>query len=262
MELDDAYANAAHIPDGASYPGRWACAAETFRAQAKSEIDLIYGPSLRQRLDIFYPDDAVKGLVVFVHGGYWLRFGKSDWSHLAAGPLAHGWAVAMPSYDLCPHVCIAEIGRQIATAIDFAAGRVSGPIRLVGHSAGGQLVARIGAAPGMAVWKDRLAGIVPISPVADLAPLMRTSMNADLRIDAAEAAAESPLHLPAPKAEVTVWVGGDERPAFLDQANALGAAWGCAQVIEPKRHHFDVVTGLERSDSGLTLAVVGRKDTV
>lgn len=255
MELDDAYANAAHIAGADAYPEKWAQAAAAFREATLCEVDLPYGETPRQRFDLFHPPRLAKGLVVFVHGGYWLRFDKSFWSHLAAGPLAHGWAVAMPSYDLCPDVRISEIGDQIAAAISVAATRVVGPIRLTGHSAGGQLVARMTTPRSPARWQERVARVVPISPVSDLAPLMRTSMNTDLLIDPAEVRAESPVHLPVPDVPVTVWVGADERPVFIEQAQALTDAWGCAQTVEAGLHHFNVVEGLADPDSELTHAV-------
>ena len=104
----------------------------------------------------------------------------------------------------------------------------------------------------------RLAGVVPISPLADLRPLLRTSMNADLRLDMAEAEAESPM-LMAERLDVpaTGWVGADERPAFLDQARWLAEAWGCAHVVAEGRHHFDVIEPLEIADSDLTGALLG-----
>ena len=61
--------------------------------------------------------------------------------------------------------------------------------------------------------------VVPISPLADLEPISLTAMNADLRLDAAEIARESPARLtPRPGVEAHVWVGAQERPAFLWQA--------------------------------------------
>ena len=252
MDLDDAYANGAYISGADAYPEKWSQAAAAFRAVAMAELDLVYGESPRQKLDLFHPPRLAKGLVVFIHGGYWLRFDKSFWSHLAQGPLAHGWAVAMPSYDLCPDVRITDIGNQMAAAVTLAADRVPGPLRIAGHSAGGHLAARLTARRVGAHWQDRIEKIVPISPVADLAPLMRTSMNDDLRIDAEEAARESPLHLPQPNVPVTVWVGADERPAFLEQAEALAQAWQCKKVIAQGQHHFDVVEELAASDSALT----------
>lgn len=249
MELDDAYANGAYIPDGDSYPDKWAAAAAAFRGRAMCELDLPYGESPRQVVDLFHPPRLAKGVVIFVHGGYWLRFDKSYWSHLAAGPLAHGWAVAMPSYDLCPDVRIGEITQQIGQAVTVIADRVPGPVRLVGHSAGGHLVARVAGA-------ERVEKVVSVSPVSDLAPLMKTSMNKDLRIDKAEARAESPVHMAAPAMPVTVWVGADERPAFLDQARWLAEAWACDHVVAPDQHHFNVIEALEDQASPLTMAVV------
>ncbi|WP_439156426.1 alpha/beta hydrolase, partial [Yoonia sp.] len=149
---------------------------------------------------------------------------------------------------------ISDIGDQVTAAIATIAARVPGPVRLVGHSAGGQLVVR--AATRRTPWLDRLAGVVTVSPVADLAPLMRTTMNADLRIDADEAATQSPVHLPAPAAPVTVWVGAAERPAFLEQATLLSEIWQCPLVVAPDRHHFSVIEDLATPESHLTRAIV------
>ncbi|MFT6073136.1 MAG: acetyl esterase/lipase [Yoonia sp.] len=251
MEFDDAYAIAAHIPGSEVYPDAWTQSAAAFRAVTRCEIDVPYGETPRQKMDVFYPSHTAKGFVVFVHGGYWLGFDKSFWSHLAAGPLSHGWAVAVPSYELCPDVNISEIGRQVAKAIAFTADRVAGPIRLVGHSAGGHLVTRVVALPDATGWQKRVQKIVAISPVADLAPLMQTAMNCDLKLTKAEALRESPVHQPAPNLPVTVWVGADERPVFIVQAHALARAWDCKIVVAPDRHHFDVIEGMADQSSGL-----------
>ncbi|WP_101067499.1 alpha/beta hydrolase [Roseovarius salinarum] len=256
MELDDAYANAAHIPGAEDYPPRWAARAAEFRAALaeaqRAELAVPYGPGARDRLDLFHPEGTARGLAVFVHGGYWLRFDGSFWSHLAAGPLARGWAVAVPTYDLCPDVTIAEITRQVGRAVAAAAGRVGGPLALAGHSAGGHLVARM-AVPGIlpAGVAARLARVVPISPVADLRPLLETTMNETLGLDMAAAEAESPVLMTPMEVPVTVWVGGDERPAFLDQARWLADAWGCARVVAEGRHHFDVIEALADPGSEL-----------
>lgn len=261
MDWDDAYANAAHIPGGAEYPDRWAALAAEHRAveQAvgRAMLSLAYGAEGREVYDLFLPAGPAAGLVVFVHGGYWLRFDKSFWSHLAAGPCERGWAVAMPSYTLAPEARIAAITRQIAAAVAAAAGRVAGPVVVTGHSAGGHLAARMACADVGLRVADRLRRVVPISPLSDLAPLMNTSMNADLRIDAAEARAESPVLHPPPAAEAHVWVGGAERPAFLDQARWLAEAWGARMTVDEGRHHFDVIEALADPESPLTGAVIG-----
>ncbi|MEJ6397435.1 alpha/beta hydrolase [Yoonia sp. 208BN28-4] len=257
MELDEAYANGKYIAGGDAYPDKWSAAAKAFRDSTNATLDVSYGPSDRQRFDLFQPDGKPRGVVIFVHGGYWLHFDKSSWSHLAAGPLAHGWAVAMPSYDLCPDVRISDITRQIAAAVQAIAATVAGPIRLTGHSAGGHLVARMLDPAIAGDWMHRVDKTVPISPLGDLAPLLRTSMNADLGLDEAEAQAESPIHQAIPQSSVTVVVGADERPAFIEQANGLAATWSEACHIEPERHHFDIVELLAEPDSSLTRILLG-----
>jgi acetyl esterase/lipase len=262
-ELDDAYANAAYIPGAADYPPRWERAAAALREglleQGLADLDQPYGESARQRFDLFHPGGTAKGLMIFVHGGYWLRFDKSVWSHLAAGALTRGWAVAMPSYDLCPQVRIADITRQIAAAVTAAAEMVAGPIALAGHSAGGHLVARM-LQPGLLgdAVADRLHHVMPISPVSDLHPLLRTSMNAEFKLDAAAARAESPALMTERLAvPVTVWVGADERPVFLDQARWLAEAWGCAHVVDQGKHHFDVIDALADAQSDMIGRLLG-----
>jgi arylformamidase len=249
--MDRAYTNAAFIPNGDTYPARWAAAAEAFRVDAAGWLDMPYGPGARETVDLFLPEGSLRGLVVFVHGGYWIATDKSLWSHLAAGAVEAGWAVALPSYDLCPTIRIGGIVRQVARAVDHVAGMVAGPVVLTGHSAGGHIVARLACGDVELAWRERLARVVPISPLADLRPLMETSMNADLRIDAAEAQAESPVFCPVPEAAVHVVVGGAERPVFLDQAQWLGDAWNVPVTIVPGRHHFDVIEGLEDAGSDL-----------
>lgn len=264
MKLDDAYANAAYIKDAETYPPRWEAAAKSFRDSlgARAQEGVRYGPSARQVFDLFQPEGVARGTMIFVHGGYWKAFDRSVWSHLAAGALARGWAVAMPGYDLCPDVRISGITRQIAAAVTRIADRTfGGPLALAGHSAGGHLVCRMTDPLILpSEIRERIKAIVPISPVADLAPLMETSMNEILQIDAAEAQAESPVNMQPPHGlDVTIWVGADERPAFLDQAEQLARSWGARRVVEEGKHHFDVIDGLTDPDGPMIKALLGLK---
>lgn len=260
MELDDAYTNGAYIENAADYPPRWAASAEDFRnsLHERARLDMPYGDGERQKFDLFLPEDTPKGLLIFVHGGYWLAFDKSTWSHLARGALAHGWAVAMPSYDLCPEVRIADITRQIAAAVTCIAAEVAGPIALAGHSAGGHLVARmLDKALLPEAVGARIQTVIPISPLSDLRPLLRTTMNQKFKMDSAAAIAESPVDMQDRyPAAVTVWVGGEERPAFLDQAVWLVEAWEADHVIAFGKHHFNVIEPLADPDSDLVALIV------
>src|SRR5918996_1039250 len=100
----------------------------------------------------------------------WKALDKSFWSHLARGSVESGYAVAMPSYTLCPAVRISEITREIASAVERAAAMVEGPLFLTGHSAGGHLVTRMISAtsPLGDDVRARIRHTVSISGVHDL----------------------------------------------------------------------------------------------
>jgi acetyl esterase/lipase len=259
LDLTDAYENGAYIEGAAEYPSRWAAQAGAFCEAMGDRFQTIsYADGPRAGIDLFLPEVAPVGTVVFVHGGYWKAFDRSFWSHLAAGPLAHGWAVAMPSYTLCPDARISQITQEVAQAVETVAELGDGPMSLAGHSAGGHLVARMldrSVLPSN--LGARLHAVVPISPVADLRPLLETDMNSILQLDAVEAAAESPvLKRDRYPVRVTVWVGENERPAFLDQAQWLGQAWGVQGVISAGRHHFDVIDDLADPSSEMVHALI------
>ncbi len=257
-DLSRDYANGAFIAGANDFPPRWQADAAALRMAlgARARLDLRYGPAERQVLDLFLPDAPPKGLMVFVHGGYWMETDHKMWSHLAAGALARGFACALPTYTLAPEARIAQITTQIARAVTFAAEQVPGPVVVTGHSAGGHLAARMGCADQTGVVADRVARVVPISPLADLAPLMQTDMNATLHLDAAEARAESPALRPL-RSAAHVWVGGQERPAFLWQARLLSEAWSCPWTVDPGKHHFDVIDGLTDPNSALVETCLG-----
>ena len=263
-DWDDAYANGANIPRGERWPDAWVEPAKAFRDRLESEgrtrRDIAYGAAPRNRFDLFLPDGAPKGLVVFVHGGFWLRLDKSFMSHLAAGPLAHGHAVAMPSYTLCPDIRIGGIVREVGAAIEAAGGMVGGPVRLVGHSAGGHLATRMicKASPLGEATRARVVNTVSISGLHDLRPLIATKMNTGLSLDSEEARAESPALLePVAGARLVCWVGAAERSEFLRQNALLANVWtglGATTLIveEPDRHHFDIIDGLADPRHALT----------
>lgn len=270
-DWDEAFANMAYIPGSEALPALWAEQAAAFRAACAGRLqaDVAYGEGERRRLDLLRPEGTPKGLVVFVHGGYWLRFSKADWTHLAEGALAWGWAVALPSYTLAPEGRISEMTAEIGAAVEKAASLVEGPIRLTGHSAGGHLATRMLCAdsPLSEAVFGRVEKAVSISGLHDLRPLRKTKMNEAFRLTEAEAAAESPALLqprgaPQKPPRLTCWVGGRERPEFLRQARLMALIWEGLDakvdlVEEAGRHHFSVVEGLRDPMSPLMGALLG-----
>lgn len=269
MNWDDAYANAPYIEQAQSYPTVWAQSAATFREACannnNAQLDITYGPDERHKVDLFLPTGAPRGMVLFVHGGFWRAFNKDSWSHLAAALVTAGWAVAIPSYRLAPSVTLDQIGEDVGAALNKVAPLVDGPIVLVGHSAGGQLVTMLMAGvPVMPLTiSRRIERVVSISGLHDLRPLLQTKMNQDFDLDSATATYLSPaLTKPVTKVPLVCWVGADERPEFIRQNNLLAAAWqpfglSCEVVVEPQRNHFDVLEGLAINTHPLFKAVVG-----
>jgi acetyl esterase/lipase len=265
-DWDDAYANSAHVPGSEKLPALWAERAAAYRAGLKVfRPDIAYGPGERQRLDLILPDGDAKGLVVFVHGGYWMRFDKSFWTDLAEGARQHGFAVALPSYTLTPTARISDITAEIAAAIAAAATEVSGPIRLAGHSAGGHLVTRMLCDDSRldAGVYGRIVSTMSISGLHDLRPLLKTKMNDTLRMTMEEATRESAaLHRPRGTTPLMAWVGGAERPEFIRQSELMANIWTgfdvpARLVIEPGHHHFSVVDGLKDPSLPITRSLLG-----
>lgn len=255
-DFEIAYQNGAHIARSDRWPAAWDAAAADFRARmtaaGRAELDIAYGSHERHRYDLFLPVGTPRGLAIFVHGGYWMAFDKSTWSHLAEGALGQGFAVALPSYRLAPEAGIPDIVADVAAAVAAAAERVAGPIHLSGHSAGGHLVTRMICREGplAAAVQRRVAHVVSLSGVHDLRPIIRTEMRETLALDEAIAARESPALLqPVTGTRLTCWVGGAERAEFRRQNALLANIWtglGATTFAweEPDRHHFDVVDDL------------------
>ena len=190
-------------------------------------------------------------------------FDKSSWSHLAAGAVARGWSVAVPSYPLAPQARISQITRSIARAISQAAAHVPGALRLAGHSAGGHLVTRMMCAGVLP--KDvagRLARVVSISGLYQLSPLVGTALNDTLRLTPQEAQDESPIsHAPLAGVPLTAWVGARERPEFLRQTRLIEEVWGLKgadvkAVYEPGHNHFTVIEALSKADTPLVAEIL------
>ena len=243
-DWDDAYANIAHIPGGAGFPDRWLRDAAAFRAARP--------PEAAGGGELHLPDGVSRGLTVFIHGGYWMKFGPAWFSHLAQGALARGWAVLLPGYPLAPGGTLAGMRDAVARQITKAAARVAGPIALTGHSAGGHLAARLicDDSPLPAPVLARVRRCLPVSGLFDLRPLQWTTMRGDLGLTDEIARRESPLfRLPARDLDLRIWVGADERPVFVRQSRLIHAAWAgiprrTVLTVAPGRHHLDIIDGL------------------
>ena len=267
IDWNDAFDNSSYVSESEQLADRWAAESADYRqamlARDRAELDIVYGDDQRNRLDLFRGGNRQEALIVFIHGGYWHKFDKSYWSFLAQGAIARGWSVAIPSYTLAPYASISRITQEIGKAIMLAAQKVDGPIRLIGHSAGGHLVTRMlcGDTPLDESTLNRIEHVVPVSGIYDLRPLLLTRMNNILRMSEREARDESPaLHIPMSTTPVTLWVGDCERPEFLRQTRLMCEKWQgkyehIHAVYQTGKNHFSVIEDLAITDSKIVNAL-------
>ena len=266
---DDAYENRIHIPDADRHLAAWPKDAATFRRSfAGANLNVAYGSSKRTHYDLFTPKGGIEaacGLAAFVHGGYWVALSKDDFSHMAAGLLARGWAVAILGYTLAPQARITQITREISTAVEHLGKTGTGPLRLIGHSAGGHLVSRmmcddITFGP---VTTQRLDRVLSVSGLHDLRPLQRLAKNELWQLDDNESHAESPLlRTPRPEIDLVCLAGADERPEFIRQNAILPLAWqglgaNCHSQLLAGHNHFTIIETMTQPDSRLCELVDG-----
>ena len=120
-----------------------------YRERTRNQrYDIAYGPSGREKLDLFLPDDPRGAPVeMYIHGGFWRSREKEDFSYIAGPVVEAGGIAAIVDYDLCPAVTLDEIVRQMRACLVWLHGNVAehggDPNRLhvTGHSAGGHLAA-------------------------------------------------------------------------------------------------------------------------
>lgn len=267
MDYEAEYNNRRRVPAHPEIGARWSAASAACREQStRAQLDLPYGPGERHRYDLFPAAIAEAPLVVYIHGGYWQRGDRKDYSFLARELNAAGLDVALPSYSLCPAVSVMEIVAELRNCL-AAIWKTTRKYPLVtGHSAGGHLTGAMLATDWSTVGNvpaDLVRVGIPISGVFDLSPLVATSINDLVHLDLAAARAASPLLWPAPpKARSLVAaVGGAESGEFLRQSRELVAAWtdvglDCEYLEVPRADHFTVVDELARPDTALFSRVV------
>jgi arylformamidase len=255
------------VPHTAEIFENWKARAAATRSKLKFVGDFHYGPHRREVMD-FYPAENARGCLVFLHGGYWVSFSNFETSWVAKGFVGQGLSVALINYPLCPEVSIGEINascikafaRLYKTVLSDAEREA---IVVTGHSAGGYLAAAHLVQDWLALGlpADPIAGVIALSGVFDVAPLMQTGMNAELQIT--EASARS-LNLNTQtlrsKAKLALAAGQAESAEFHRQSSVLADNW---KGLRPKvldvagANHFTIVDSLAEPGSELNRLALG-----
>ncbi len=242
------------------------------RGALECRLDVAYGHSPAETLDIFPARQAGSPIVVFIHGGYWKQFSKADESQYADIFVPAGAAYVSIDYALAPVVSLDEIVRQCRTAITWIAntGRSFGGdptrIHLIGRSAGGHLAAMMLATEWetLSLPGDPIAGATLISGLYELEPIRLSFVNHWTRLDAPAARRLSPsARLPrAPLPLIVSW-GGAETDEFrrqsIDYADLCQARGHDVTRIEiPGARHAGSRAELTRRDRPLLKAVLAQ----
>jgi arylformamidase len=244
----------------------FAAQASRARSSLRKVLDVPYGPTLEETLDIFPADRPNAPVFVFIHGGYWRALSSKDFSGVALGLHALGFTTVVINYALCPFVTIDEITRQTRSALAWVLRNIGqhgcDPSRVCigGHSAGGHLTAMALQTEWQRDYglpQDPFVGAIAFSGLYDLEPLRYSYLQPMIQLDDGSVRRNSPAFLVRP-CKTPLWVtwGGLESPEFARQAQTYHSAWKAAgnqSLLQehPGTNHFTIIHGLEDAGSAV-----------
>ena len=266
-QIDAQYNPSLALAD-ATAPGRhYAEQSSLARAQLRCRLDVPYGPTRDETLDIFPADVPNAPVFVFLHGGYWRALSSKDFSCVALGLQPLGITTVVVNYALCPRVTLDEITRQVRAAVAWTLRNIAGyggdPTRIAlgGHSAGAHLTAmclqtRWEEDYGLA--RDPLAAALLVSGIYDIAPLRYSYLQPMIQLDDGVIRRNSPL-FSVRACATPVWVnwGDEETSEFARQASSFHAEWQSAGnqgdlSALPNADHYRGIHGFEHAGSPLS----------
>lgn len=268
-QIDAEYNASLRVADPAAELAHYRERAAHARATLPAVLDVPYGPTRAETLDIFPAAAATAAgspVFVFLHGGYWRALSSKDFSGVALGLQPRGITTVVVDYALCPRVTIDEIVRQCRAALAWVLRHIGAhggdPARVAvgGHSAGGHLSAMsllTRWADDYGLPDDPLCGALLVSGLYDLAPLRWSYLQPMIQLDDGVIRRQSPLpQVRRCATPVRITWGGAETAEFARQSQAFHAAWqaaGNTAVLAPVSgaHHFSAIYGFETPDGDL-----------
>jgi arylformamidase len=262
--LDKLYNNRLLVPECLEILQRWTQDSAVIRQSADCNLNVAYGPSESEKLDIFpcatTGSSKAAPVLIFIHGGYWRSLDKADHSFLAPAFTQQGSCIVIPNYSLCPAVTVSDIVMQLVNAVAWVYKNIEEfggdpeRITVAGHSAGGHLVAMLLSC----LWQkfdttlpnDVVKNALSISGLFELeTPMHSPYLQDSLHLTPAEVKRISPAWLPAPAiGKLYSVVGGDESPEFLRHNQLIQDAWGRNVVPVCEKlaglNHFTILDAL------------------
>lgn len=239
---------------------------EAARAQVRAEGVgwqlLHYGPKPSNTIELALPPNP-RGLLVFIHGGYWQELSAAESLFAAPACIRHGIGFAAIDYTLAPAAGVAVIAAEcragLKRLLDAVAplGLGADKVVVAGNSAGAHLAAMVSLTASAEWTPPPLRAAILVSGIFELEPLIGTSINDALRLDRAGARAVSPACLKvAGSTRALVCWGDNETAEFKRQSSDYAlrleaAGLGCQSFEIAGRNHFDVIFDLVDSTTPL-----------
>lgn len=151
---------------------------------------LAYGAEVRQRLDVYAPEEAVgpAPVLVFFYGGSWRSGSRENYRFIGEAFASRGYVVVIPDYRLYPEArfpVFVEDGAKALKWVErnvFQHGGDSQRVFLAGHSAGAHLAALLLFDPGYLAAagfdRDRIVGFIGLAGPYAFDPLAYESTRA------------------------------------------------------------------------------------
>lgn len=259
-QLDEQYNNRARFPNFEEHFDAWQRWSADTRSRLPCHIDVAFGSTEDEKIDVFPAQIKGAPIYVFIHGGYWYSLDKENYSYTAEGLRPHGITTIVNNFGLAPAHSMGEIVRQNRQAVahiwrnahQWGADRDR--IYVSGHSAGGHLAALLLATDWAAYEADLpgdlVKGACAIGGIFDLEPIRLSFLNKNLNLTEQDVADHSPLKQVYPvSAPLLLIVAADESDEFHRQSEEMAGYWkGLGYPVElsiPKGlDHFDVVNEL------------------
>ncbi|MHC0054017.1 alpha/beta hydrolase [Actibacterium sp. D379-3] len=240
--------------------------------------DLRYGPDAAQALDVYLPGakPANAPAIVMVHGGAWTTGDKANravWDAKQAYWGARGYILIAVNYRMLPAAAPQTQARDIAAALRFVQkglpgwGGDPGRLLLMGHSAGGHLVALVStdaalrSQAGLAPWRGT---VVLDSAALDVVgqmtrPRVPRYMKTAFGSDPAAWPAVSPMARIAGPTGPFLLICSTRRRLSCDEAQRFAVrvrdAGGQAHLVPLDLSHREVNTTLGTPGAPATVAV-------
>lgn len=265
-QIDAQYNPVIGLDDPAQYGRHYAEQSRLARERLRCVLDVPFGPTLAETLDIFPAEQPNAPVFVFIHGGYWRALSSKEFSCVALGLQARGITTVVVNYALAPQVSIDEITRQARASLAWVLRHIgehggdASRVAIGGHSAGGHLAAmalQTRWAEDYGLPPDPFKAAVLVSGLFDLQPLRYSFLQPQIQLDEGVIRRNSPLFTTRPCATpaLITW-GADESVEFARQSTAFHEAWGAqgnasSLLPQPGAHHYSAIFDFEQAGSPL-----------